>query len=441
MLMRATLLVLLLGVVGCGEDAVDTPDQDAPEGNRPDPRVIPGGGIGDGAIDGVVNLYVIDEVTREPISGAEVRVGELAGSTDADGLFVAEGVVGPQDIVVKAAGHRKEFWVGANGANVTINLEADLLDTPPSVTLTGTITNYASLQATNTKIAVVSYSTTDRLGDPANEIATPPIAPNPLPPNLCIGASCDFTINTRTGKLALFASIFDFDNKGTETEDDDTAVLIGFAVRTGIDTGALSGSQDLTLIPLATGAQSVTVDFDTPPAGLDERGAAIGIEIGDEGVITVATNDGTGTVQVPKLSAISGATGYRLTAFATDGETVPAQSIALRRGITGTTLAAESWLAPPTGITLTRSSASWTNSADATVHSVELSQGDTRILNITVFDASRTEIDLPDLIVLPSGPIDAAVNALGAPGFDVTNFSLDEDFEKIDRVAGQETSI
>jgi hypothetical protein len=180
MLMRSSLLWLLIGATGCGEDAVKTPETDAPSGNRPEPRVIPGGGIGDGAIDGVVNLYVIDDATREPISGAEVRVGDLAGETDATGLFVADGAVGPQDIVVKAAGHRKELWLGANGANVTVNLDVDNADAPPSATLTGSITNFASIPVTHARIALVTYSQTDDLGDPANEIATPAAGPGQL---------------------------------------------------------------------------------------------------------------------------------------------------------------------------------------------------------------------------------------------------------------------
>lgn len=38
--------------------------------------VIAGGGVGDGAIDGEINVAVIDNVTEAPISGATVDVGE-----------------------------------------------------------------------------------------------------------------------------------------------------------------------------------------------------------------------------------------------------------------------------------------------------------------------------------------------------------------------------
>src|SRR5687767_12706648 len=127
----------------CGDDDSTAPD--AHTGNHPPPRIIPGGGIGDGAIDGVVNLYVIDDDTNAPISGATVRVGSLDGTTDATGLFVANDVVGPQLIVAKASGHRSEVWLGANGANVTIALQAAIEPTPTSATLTGTITGIENI--------------------------------------------------------------------------------------------------------------------------------------------------------------------------------------------------------------------------------------------------------------------------------------------------------
>src|SRR5262245_36152906 len=120
--MRTSLRLGLFACViaGCGNDAGKSPDTST--GNHPTPRIIAGGGIGDGAIDGVVNLYVLDDATHAALAGATVRVGTLDGTTDATGLFVAEGVVGAQTVFAKAAGHRSEMWVGANGANITLSL-------------------------------------------------------------------------------------------------------------------------------------------------------------------------------------------------------------------------------------------------------------------------------------------------------------------------------
>ncbi len=436
--MRFCLLVSLLGVVACGEDTVDTPDVDAPTGNHPDPRVIPGGGIGDGPIDGVVNLYVIDDTDRTPIEGAEVRVGTIDGTTDATGLFVADGVTGPQDIVVKAAGHRKEMWLGVAGANVTIDLDKDLDPTPTSHTFTGSITNYDTLQVTaanHFKVAFISYSQTDKLGDPANEIATPNQG------NLCIAANpddpCDFTIDTREGKIALLATIVDLDTKGTQAGDDDTLTVIGYAVRQGIDTASASAAQDLTMLTAAD-LETVTIDRGSPPTGLDQQVSVIGIELGDEGIIQTSTTQSS--VLLPKLSALTGAGGYQLVAIASDGATHPTQVISLQRHLQGPTLAAGPYLAPPTSVALDRNGGSWTSSPDATVHGLDLSQGGTNILNVTVFD-NRESFEMPDLVTLPSGPIDASLSALGATDFDVANFALDDDLDKIDRIGGVDTTI
>src|SRR5512134_3792937 len=90
-------------------------------GNDVDPRVIPGGGISDGEIDGEVNVTIVDQ-DDEPIAGATVRVGETDKETNDDGFVTFSDVEGPQTVVVSAADFREVVWVGVNGANVTIPL-------------------------------------------------------------------------------------------------------------------------------------------------------------------------------------------------------------------------------------------------------------------------------------------------------------------------------
>src|SRR6478672_5448254 len=85
----------------------------------PDPRLIKGGGIGDGSIDGTLNIYVIDNETEQPIQGATVEVGTSQKSTDKNGLAIYD-VSGAQTITVSATGYRGTVWVKADGANVTI---------------------------------------------------------------------------------------------------------------------------------------------------------------------------------------------------------------------------------------------------------------------------------------------------------------------------------
>ncbi|MEO8699173.1 MAG: hypothetical protein ABI867_03990 [Kofleriaceae bacterium] len=395
-----------------------------------------------------MNLYVIDDASRDPISGAEVRVGTVSGTTDATGLFVAEGVTGAQDVVVVAPAHRKEFWVGANGANMTVNLEVDNTGAPASATVTGSIPNLVTspLPANVVRIGIVQYSQSDDTGDPANEL--PQAVVNNLPQNICVAVAttdpCTFTISARVGKLALVALVIDIDNKGTPADTDDTQTFVGWAVRQGITTtagGTVTG-QTLSLIPAGM-QQTITTSFGSPPASLGMRAAVVGLEIGDEGILPLTTVTPAGpSFQGPTLAGVSGATAYRLIGFATDGATTDTkQSIVIRHGLAGPTLEAGTWLAPPTGVTISKASATWTNVEGATVHGIEIKQGATAILNVTVVDNTKTAITIPSEIVLPSGSLSAEVTGIGATGLDINDFELDRDRDKLDRVAGQAKTL
>lgn len=431
------LLGLLTGLIsGCGDDGEGS-SVDAPP-LPPPPRVIPGGGIGDGPIDGVANVYVIDDATRLPISGATVRVGSVEGTTDAEGLFVASGVTGPQTVVVKAGGRRADMWVGANGTNMTFNLETAIQPVPPAATLSGTVDlSSITLAAGHLKVAQVFYSQTDDIGDPANEIATLGNM------NICFMTPCTYSIKTRTGKVALLAAIYDRDTKNTQTPDDDTSTLIRWAAKTGVTVTGGVDQSGITLTPIDVGMLgTATVAFGSPPSGHNTVGALIGIELGADGVFMIPlfrTPTDT-TLLVPLLTAFPGST-YRLVGIANTGMSATAsESIVLRRGLTSTTLAAGTWLAPPTSTVVTRTGASWAAVSGATVHSVEFAQGTAKLLNVTVFDAT-TQFTIPDLVALPSGPITADVNAIGAPGLDVNNFALDDDADKLVNVSSQPVLI
>lgn len=425
------LLGLVTGLVsGCGDDGATV---DGPAGTPP--RVISGGGIGDGPIAGVANVYVIDDATRMPISGATVRVGTVEGTTDADGLFVAQGVTGPQTVVVKAAGHRSDMWVGANGTNMTFNVDTATEPVPPAATISGTV-DLASitLAAGHIKVAQVFYSQTDDLGDPANQIATVGGT------EVCFMVPCAYSIKTRTGKVALIAAVYDRDTKNTATPSDDTSTLIGWAAKTGLTVtgGVDQAGVTLTLIDVGM-LTTATVDFGSPPPGHNTVGAIIGIELGADGVFTLPlfrTPTDT-TLLVPRLAAFP-ASKYRLVGIANTGTSATAsESIVLRRGLTTTTLAAGTWLAPPTSTMVTRTEASWSPVAGATVHSVEFTQGTAKLLNVSVFDATTTEFTVPDLVALPAGAITADVNGIGAPGLDVDNFTLDNERDKLVMVSSQ----
>lgn len=436
--MRTPILACLLTTTifaACGDDGA----------SKVPPREIPGGGIGDGPIDGVANIYVIDDITREPIAGATVKIGTLEGTTDAEGLFIAEDLSGPQTVTVKAPTFRSEMWIGANGANMTFNLSAGTDPVAPRATLKGAI-DLTSIQvpAGHLKLGIVAYSQTDDLGDPANDIKTAGdthvcnggTMGNPMP--------CNFTIDVRPGRVALLAAIFDRNLMGTPSDpNDDTMTLIRWAYRGGITVtaGVMQSGQDLTLVDVGM-MGNVTVDFGSPPAGLPTVGAVIGIDLGTDGVfqLPLFRTPLDATLLTPKPAAF-GATTYRLTAIANNG-TDPAttQSVVLKRDLTATTLPAGMWLAPPAAPTITRTTATWTALPDATVMSVEYEQGTANLLNVTSFDGTA-EFMVPDLVALPAGPITAKLNAISAHDFDVTNFALDDDEKKLDRVSGQTITL
>lgn len=392
---------------------------------------IGGGGIGGGAIDGVANLYVFDDVTRAPISGATVAVGTVTGATDATGLFVAQGVTGKQDVVVTAPGYRSEVWIGANGANMTM----DLQKANPVIgqaTLSGAITgwNQIAVTAGHAKLALVAFSQDDLAPDGANNLKTPNDT------NLCISvttqATCSFSVVSRTGKVTLVALIYDRDLHGTPNDaSDDTQVLIGYALRTGVTVvdGVAQSGQDLAILDSSAHATE-TVDFGTPPAGLTAALGVVGVETTDDsGVLQLpVTAPGATTALVPKLGGNLGK--YRFTAIAQNAATPPTQSFVVHKHQTGATLAAGTWQVPPTDVDVSRTHASWTHADGATVESVAFTSGDSGVVNVTVFDGS-TAFDMPPAITLPTGSLTATVQALLAPGLDLTNFGIDADRDKI----------
>ena len=434
--MRSPILVAV-AMCACGNDHAI--NDDGGSGN-PAPRVISGGGIGDGPIDGVVNLYVIDDATRAPIAGAEVKVGNLAGTTDATGLFIAEGVTGPQTVVVMAPARRTEMWVGANGANITVNMTDRDQPVPGKAEISGSITGFDTIGVTvpnHIKAAIIVGSQSDLLGDPANDIVQTVEGQN-----ICTGAAtaspCNFTVTTRTGNVALIAAILDIDTKGTATPADDSSVLIRWAYLGGLDVvaGANQTNRNLALVPEAM-QQQVTISFGTPP--LSTVAGVVGVEIGDVGVLALPQFlPATATsLLAPTLAVFGAGAKYRFTGLANSGATTNASiSFVIDKHLPGPTLGGKAWLAPPSGASITTTGGSWTNTPGATVHSVEYRSGATRALSVTLFDGS-TSFTVPAGVTLPSGSLTAAVNAMGAPGLDLMNFALDTDSDKIVQFAGQ----
>lgn len=430
--MRGLLVVALLGaIVGCSNDV--------------DPRLIPGGGVGDGEIDGEVNIYVIDEDTEAPIAGATVAIGETEKKTDAKGLVVFADVEGKQTITVLADGYRSSVWVGVNGANCTIGMKQLTGGPPEQATLSGTIAGWTDINPAqgHYKLAAVVYSQTDELGAPENDIKTP----GDPAPNVCfLPNQCNWTVNTRTGTITLIAIILDVDSKGTLERTDDTSTVSGYAFKSGIVVANAVNQSGIVLDQIEAGnLEMVDMDIGTPPAGLPETLLLPGVEIGEDEVLQLPLfvfSDAT-SVLVPKPTAFVADGSYRLSAIAgtTSGED-GAQSAVVRQGLTGPTLAAGTWLVPPVNVMATRTTASFSLVEGAKTHNVtwENEMGE-ELLQISLFDPKIDEVEVPNLVALPtSGTLTAKVNAIGAD-IDLNDFSLEEDSDKLWGFAAQPVDI
>ncbi len=410
-----------------------------------EPAIIPGGGVHDPGIDGVVNVFVIDEDSDLPIANATVRVGTIEGTTDATGLFVAKDVTGPQTIMARAAGHAASMWVGVDGANVTIPLAVTPTPTtqPAQAQLSGSITGWDALPApaaNHLRIALVSWSQDRELGARDNEITQPPPVAM-VPAGACVrvptagSPPCAWKVNARTGTIALALTIGDLDTKGTATDADDVLTISGFSVRQPITVVAGANQTGLMLdLPGASSATTASLDFGTPPSGLTKVGALAGLDLGANGILRVASADrATTSAAIPSLSLASGAT-YEFIGIAeepvTDG--TAAQSIVLHRGITSASgLAAGAWLPPPTGLASDRVTASFTRTPGADFHVVEFdtSSGSgtgNRVLSIGIFD-DASQVTLPTAFApLPSGSVTMRVNTIDTGAeFDLRDFEID----------------
>jgi hypothetical protein len=412
-------------------------------GNDPGPRIIAGGGIEDGSIDGDVHVGVIDKTTEAPIVGAIVQVGDVMKNTDSKGFASFSSVSGPQTVTVKADNYRSAVWVNANGANVTVPLTL-LADTADQATLSGSITNYSAITVptNHIKIAAVIESQTDDLGDPANNLVTPNNG------NVCLTPdACNWTLVSRTGAVTLVAAIIDRDTKGTVSNTDDTQTVIGWAMLAGQTVATGVNQSGLALASVQAGdLETVSIDYGTPPASLTTTNGIVGIEVSSNEVVQLplsAQIPAMTSLLVPKPTTIAPSATYRLTAVAeTTSGGMGAQSVVERHALTTTSLSAGAWLVPPVGVTATRTTASYTPVQGAKVHSVDYidSTGAT-LLEITIFDAKTTSVDVPALVALPAtGTLTVKVQGI-ATTFDVNNFSLDDDRDGLTGISAQPVTV
>ncbi len=450
------LAVTAVLAVGCG--GVSGP---------PTPRLIPGGGVGDGKVDGHLFVHVADEETREAISSASVRVGDSSDPTpcvlltDSTGLARFEpdgcpGLKGPVTVTVSATGYAATTWIGVNGTNLTIPVR----DTsPPDVataTVSGTISGWDSLPVPplhHQTLALIGASQ-DTLGDRANDLPQGTrgvvVGANTytIPSNLCVlnqaASDCNWTLTTRTGAQAHLALIVDqFDGNTPDDDTDDTFTFTGMAIKTGLSfvKDDIARGETLTMLADAD-LQTFTASFASLPSGLDYMGGFPALELGAEGRIgfTLPALDMTHTTtRVPKLTGALAGAHYSLIAQAQDSQTQkrPSSLAWMHEVNVASTVALSTWLPPPSNILVSGGTYSFSAVTGATLHGGEIQNMlGGRVWSITIFDGS-TSFTLPGLSPdpLPAGTLTFEASALKIPGIDLHNVQLDDARDKIAAIA------
>jgi hypothetical protein len=393
-------------------------------GNDVDPTLIPGGGIANPGIDGEVNVYVIDEDTDDPIQGAMVHVGDVEGETDADGLFVATGVSGPQVITAMIDGYVPSTWVGANGANVTIPLSEPTSDPGniPRANLTGTIDGWASMQApaAGALVAFIGVSASQDDDDPGNDIQQP--TGNP-PPNSCVkltgqASDCDWSVISRTGQVAIFAFLGDMDANQNITVHGfayETAVV----VEDGVDQEGFS-------LTVADGADLLDADISLPsaPAGTDTIDAVVEVDLGADGRLLLPQT-GDLVLPVPATTLFDGSS-HNVFAVAqtASGEDGP-QSIRMSRAVDVEAASIPTFLPIPADFETDGALFSLTPVEGATLMTFGVREADgTELWDVAIFDDS-TEVPLHEHLSFPAGTLTYRVQAIEIPGIDLEDFTLD----------------
>jgi hypothetical protein len=432
--------------------------------NNVPPRLIEGGGLSDGEIDGKVNIYVIDGDTDDntAIVGAQIYIGEageeaIEGVTDDEGLFsISDGsLAGPTTITVVADGFVTSTWFGANGANITMPLNRPEESTDfGRATLQGSIEGWADLpepEVNHFVVAILGYSQTTDLGDPANEIQQPGGAG--LPPNACVRAAtvteCDWSLITREGDIALSATIIDIDNKGTQDEGDDTSEVIGFAYQLGVTVEDGVSQSGLSLKMVDTHED---VEFTLPavPDEVDTAGVLLGVDLGDEGVMMLgfANVEDTQSLLAPALSGDFSGASYRAFAIANnendeDEDGRPTSAILLR-DITDVAGGIDfgDWMPLPGSLSNSDDDFSYTAATGAALSTADIFDSRNEKVWSMAFLDERTDFTLPTLPTDPigTGTFDFSVSGLDDE-VDLNDFVIEDLGDTIDRLSSNRVSF
>jgi len=445
--MRHILLGLL--VIGCGDGSTSGPTDGNSDGIGDDggggedaevfvpghhvenPEAHAGGGVGSGEIDGEINVFVTDSASGDPIEGADVRIGAadakdpLTGETDEDGLVVFQdpSLSGAQIVTAGAQDYPSATWFGVGGAVVTIPLESSATPTVPTATVSGTFTDFDALTPSvpgNFLFAAISYSTTEDFDAPENDVQGLQGA-NPL--NYCLRIPpllvdpCAWTLVTRTGRMAIYAIVFESDSSGA-------AFLRGYAIKRGYDLQANDNltNEDLVLIPGSDMIVPPTITYGTTPAAAPDVTTLSILHVGDEGQIFTVGTDVDPSATIPDLVGNLATATYDIVGTAADAANGTPQTAIVARDVDVTmSVDIGQWLGLPENLAETSGEFSFAPVAGASLHAVsftDVGTGDP-LWNVVVLDDT-------DAFMLPDDPwtgdTDMDVTALEVTNFDPEDF-------------------
>jgi hypothetical protein len=425
-------------VIGCAGES-----HSAAHRNDPSPMITSGGGVLGGPIAQVLHIHVIDAESEAPVMGAHVRLdpgttAPIEGDTQDSGLVTFDDptLKGPQAVTVTKSGYVTTTWVGVDGANTTIVLQPDRAGSTPEVptaTAQGTIEGWDTLPEPaprNYRVALIGYSGTRTIDDPANAIEQPTDASgNPL--NLCFAAPgvsiCDWRMNVRVGRQAHYAVILEGEQVGSMIDfERDRIEVAGYAIRTGVDAaeGESITGEALKRIDAAD-LIDLRVEFDAPPSTLPNAGAfPLLVLAGDEGQIPmffpVLTEEST-TIRVPALSGDFAGAQYDVFGRATPAAMVdnPSTTFFDRDVDPNTVVRIGPWLAPPANLSAGMGTISFTADDATNLHVASLGTADQIEWTFAFLDGSTT-FTLPELAEdpLPSGELFMYVGAFEVDMFD-----------------------
>jgi len=303
----------------------------------------------------------------------------------------------------------------------------------------GTIAGCSSLPAPDFDgyiLAAIMYSHTNEYGAPENAIVQP--MDGDLPTNICVrtylsGNSCDWELNVRTGKQIHYAVIVDGDSNGTlDDTSDDTFTSIGIAVQTGLDISAGQSITNETLTMVAAGdVMSVSASVPSPPPGQSSAAALPILATGEYGQLIfplppITPTTGTSSV-LRNTGAFAGAQ-YSILGLAVPAIDVshPYSTSFLRNVSFSGTESLPAWLPPPSGVSASGGTYSFTPTSGASFHVVTILDNSENVLwSVIPLDGSSS-FTLPALSPDPlsSGSLDMRAGAIEMLGFTPGNFSL-----------------